>query len=655
MVGGSNNWLDLVRENKFKYEVAFSDLSSKEEFQVNYKRRLVEVMDSLGLMELEHLVQGLDKDEKCNFKEFSQEFYEKVLWELCGISNLSTLDNYYKSNRYARLLVNQKDPVNLIQTFYIMQEILDLDMDVSMRHIAMLGRVSALDMLVTLNMLEQTLYQDKDQDTRKDLIILGAQHCDQLFIENQFIWSLPVSHCVKLLEEIGFTSSEVGQLVMETRHELLGDMSQKIEEFDMNRETFVEVMKKRLYLLRKEGVKLGIANILGTYKFMFNWEEVVRAIDKAELGRNPCFVKFGFNNIIQVGIKNKTASTSTSRLFLVDYFAYNTLEVKKFNKMFTRIPHGKDVPLRIVVDSVMFLESLDFSKQQIERGFPIVFYSKKIIAEHIPSVEAVLGSDWMERENALCLLNYFIEVEQKFSFDLIYTGIVESYEEGLSEEFFKELPSVTQAQASTAQPKPLLASSQLSPLAGAKHRSFHTSSCLQNKEEEHKTRKIKLFHFQNPITRLKIFLKFLEVKQQWDPTLDQQQCLVGAKHAVAAITSMLEEGRWKEMRGLLSRKEFKRLQKEVETEWSDVMRQNVSLEVEEMEKVLITDITTQQIVHNKYCDIDVLVLGVKEQKVPLLMQVEVRLHREYTEGCLPDWVVTRFRIKNFDKRGQTEE
>eukprot|EP00092_Neocalanus_flemingeri_P040252 GFUD01043845.1.p1 GENE.GFUD01043845.1~~GFUD01043845.1.p1 ORF type:complete len:368 (+),score=140.57 GFUD01043845.1:49-1104(+) len=266
--------------------------------------------------------------------------------------------------------------------------------------------------------------------------------------------------------------------------------------------------------------------------------------------------------------------------------------------------------------------SRDFSKQQqqIKRRFPIVFY----IDKQIPFVEE--------------------------------TGIVEMSEDGLSSElFFKELPSVAQAQSSTAQPKQLLASSQLSPLAGAKHRSFHTSSCLQNKEEELK-KKIKLFHFQNPITMLKIFLKFREVKQQWDPALDQEQCLEGAKHAVAAITSMLEEGgRWKEMRGLLSRKEFKRLQKEVETEWSDVMRQNVSLEVEEMEKVLITDITTQQIVHNKYCDIDVLVLGVKEQKVPLLMQVEVRLHREYTEGCLPDWVVTRFRIKNFDKRGQTEE
>jgi len=46
-----------------------------------------------------------------------------------------------------------------------------------------------------------------------------------------------------------------------------------------------------------------------------------------------------------------------------------------------------------------------------------------------------------------------------------------------------------------------------------------------------------------------------------------------------------------------------------------------------------------------------MVLGIKEQEkqAPFVMQVDVRLHREYTQGCLPDWMVTRFRVKNWDK------
>ena len=54
---------------------------------------------------------------------------------------------------------------------------------------------------------------------------------------------------------------------------------------------------------------------------------------------------------------------------------------------------------------------------------------------------------------------------------------------------------------------------------------------------------------------------------------------------------------------------------------------------------------------SRYCDVDVMVLGIKEQEkqAPFVMQVDVRLHREYTQGCLPDWMVTRFRVKNWDK------
>ena len=39
-------------------------------------------------------------------------------------------------------------------------------------------------------------------------------------------------------------------------------------------------------------------------------------------------------------------------------------------------------------------------------------------------------------------------------------------------------------------------------------------------------------------------------------------------------------------------------------------------------------------------DIDVMVLGMKEQKqsAPLVIQVEVRLHRENIDVCLPDRV-----------------
>jgi hypothetical protein len=435
----------------------------------------------------------------------------------------------------------------------------------------LLGRLSALDLLITLNTMGQGLNLDKDTDTRKEMIISGAEQQHQLYIENQFMWSLPLSHCVNILEDVGFTRKEVAQLmnVQKQNKKVLGvlwGLNHKMHEFNMDRNKFVVVMKKRLDLLRKEGEKLGIPNISMTYMLLINWEKAVMAIDKAELGDSHFFIWFSWDDKVQVGVYPLESKTnSASRAFLMNYFGVlkdNKEGIKKFDDMFLRIPYAKDVPLRLVVGSLMYLESLGFSKQQIEKGYPIMCYSQSILSEYIPKVEAVLGPEWMEKDNALCLLNYFIEVEQKFSYELIYTGMLDCYEEGLSKEFFTSLlPPSHVGQNSSAQPGHLLAAK--TPVTAGASRSFHTTSHLRDREGGQQTRKVKIFHIQNPLTWLKIFLKFREIKQHWDPHLDQENFIEGAKYAVEAITSKLEQGEWKELRGLLSRKEFKRLRKEV--------------------------------------------------------------------------------------------
>jgi hypothetical protein len=42
--------------------------------------------------------------------------------------------------------------------------------------------------------------------------------------------------------------------------------------------------------------------------------------------------------------------------------------------------------------------------------------------------------------------------------------------------------------------------------------------------------KAKVFYLQNPITALKIYLKFLEVKQHWDPNLEKAEFLEGKQN-----------------------------------------------------------------------------------------------------------------------------
>jgi len=658
MMGGSEVWMKLATKNKYRYNRTLSDLCNEEEFHTRYMKRLLGVMDSLGLSELGHIVEDPEAvgKGKWNYAEYSQQFYDKFLLELCGVSNLpdKILPKWYTNTIFPTIM----DPVNLLRTYYILQKVLELDLDMNIKNISLLSRLSALDMLITLNMMGQSLHLDKDMDTTKEMIISGADKSLQVLIENQIIWSLPVSNYINILDDIGFTREEVAQVLSYQKDNKKGagvvwSLNVKLNELNLDRTKLVDLMKKRLALLRKDGEKLGLPHITWTYLFMVNWEKAVMAIDKAEVGSNQFFVWFRFDESVAVGVYPVTTKlTSACRAYLLDYFGIgkNKEEMGQFDDMFLRVPYAKDVPLRLLVGSLMYLESLGFSKEQIEKGYPIMCYAPSILSEYIPNVEAVLGPEWMEKENALCLLNYFIEVEHKFSYELIYTGILECYEEGLSEDFFSSLVE----QNRSAKPGHLLAAK--TPISAGASRSFHTTSHLRQQDggEGPTTRKIRVLHIQNPLTWLKIFLKFREIKQHWDPHLNQEDFTEGAKYAVEAITNKLEQGEWKELRGLLSRKEFKRLRKEVETEWSDVMRQNVSLEVEQMVKVFITDIRTQQIVDNKFCDVDVMVMGLKgqERKPPLMMQVEVRLHREYTEGCLPDWVVTRFRMKNWDKSVQ---
>lgn len=73
----------------------------------------------------------------------------------------------------------------------------------------------------------------------------------------------------------------------------------------------------------------------------------------------------------------------------------------------------------------------------------------------------------------------------------------------------------------------------------------------------------------------------------------------------------------------------------------------MALQEEHIISVVITDCRTQQIVQKKYCDVSLLVLArspLTRRGLEELVRLQVTLHREYTEGQLPDWIVTQFRV-----------
>ena len=91
----------------------------------------------------------------------------------------------------------------------------------------------------------------------------------------------------------------------------------------------------------------------------------------------------------------------------------------------------------------------------------------------------------------------------------------------------------------------------------------------------------------------------MRLKSEWDPSFSKEDFIYGAENAAVNISWLLQDNDWKELRGLLTRKEFKRLQTELETEWSDVKRQNVGFQLDHIKSTFITAIRTQTIVQKR--------------------------------------------------------
>ena len=443
MLGDPRTWLSAGAGKKadYRYRQTLEILQSREEhdFHKIYHGRLEEVMEMLGLKDLEV---GLETHHT-DYEELCWEFYEKLVKEVCGVNVDSS--KVISRWRYGKTLLLDKDPINLIRNYYIFKELLDIDLDVSLSHVGLLGRVSALDVLVTMNVLYSLTDPELEEEERKEKVV-SLTKFEEMYVESQLMWELSLPQTSQLLSSIGFSKYEISKLIFEIQPFLISDIQKTILDYGGKMDQYIEVMRKRLELLRREGHKLGVADLSGMYRFINNWERVVGAIERAEMEKNVnlCFVKFHPKAhtapLIRVNTPDENRRVSICRLFLLQYLDITEKEqVKEFNKIFRRIPNSKDVPLKVVIDSLQLLESLNFSQAQIRKGFHIALYPRYVLEEEIIRVRSSLGDDWMEKPNALALLNYFIEVEHGFSFYLIQKGILDHFNKGFSLSEFKEL------------------------------------------------------------------------------------------------------------------------------------------------------------------------------------------------------------------------
>ena len=453
LVGDPRLWLDNTQTDSRQNRGGLRKMKTKSNFftnpdiQAGYRQRLEEVIEILDVDAL-HLLE--DTDHEFDDSGFSSTFYKQFLYECCGVN----LDDGWskvlrrKHSKHFNFLDLSYDPINIVRTFQIFKDIFDLDLDIDLYLVKLIGRISAIDILVALNMMFALTDENLRFDERKDKVISLVRNFDQKIVDNLVVWDLSLPQCFNILQEIGFTRAEVDKLWFDCDDlYILSEVCNKFNEFE-DHEMFMDTMQKRKVLIDQDGMRLGIADIGDTFYFLMNWDKVVHAMDAANVEGHPCYVNFRNTSRDRIKIESlpyRSISCSAGRSFLFKYFDYkqhvDKEKIKEFDRIFRRIPHAKDVPLKIIVESIYFLESLNFSKEQIELGYPVVFYEKDILRKKIYEATASMGMGerWMDKHNALCVLNYLIEVESNFSFTSIYTGILNNMEKGLSLKEFQAL------------------------------------------------------------------------------------------------------------------------------------------------------------------------------------------------------------------------
>ncbi|XP_049766883.1 m-AAA protease-interacting protein 1, mitochondrial-like [Schistocerca cancellata] len=184
------------------------------------------------------------------------------------------------------------------------------------------------------------------------------------------------------------------------------------------------------------------------------------------------------------------------------------------------------------------------------------------------------------------------------------------------------------------------------------YRCFHKTSVDNEKPNKPFP---KVLYIQNPFSWLMNKLDFGILKNTWDPQFNESEFKRGAKQAVSTISQLICQDLRDGLAGLLTRKATTKLIHDIETSWSDEQRRLIGIEPEDIQVAVPRRVNFQTIVEQKFCDVDMIFVALKtaehkSSSALIFIEILARFHRNYTEGRLPDWTVSLFRVTRFDIR-----
>jgi len=133
-----------------------------------------------------------------------------------------------------------------------------------------------------------------------------------------------------------------------------------------------------------------------------------------------------------------------------------------------------------------------------------------------------------------------------------------------------------------------------------------------------------------------------------DPAFNEVEFLEGCKLALPTITEYIKTGDYIEFSGLFSQRAKEALIKDIETNWTELQKNNISVKVQDVKSLAIDRISCQTLGRDVFADIQVKYDTVKQDLQPnVSMKLTLTFSRKYGPGCFPDWTITNFKIDHF--------
>jgi hypothetical protein len=117
-----------------------------------------------------------------------------------------------------------------------------------------------------------------------------------------------------------------------------------------------------------------------------------------------------------------------------------------------------------------------------------------------------------------------------------------------------------------------------------------------------------------------------------------------------AVTKYIQKNELSQLRGLMTARERSRLETEIETEWKDVHRNNIDIQESDIVAAVPVRVHRHYVAYQRFADIEVffVINRIREENSKsVLMLIRATFTRDYSEGRLPEWTISKFKVERF--------